>query len=243
MQEPPRAIILAAGRGSRMKDLTSTMPKCRIMLHGKELIRWQIESLEDASIKHLSIVTGYLSETFDLPVTYFHNNDWMSTNMVASLMAAEDWLSRYNCIISYSDIVYNYKIVEELSQSEYDLAIAYDVNWRSLWEQRFKDPLEDAESFKFVGNRLLEVGEKVDRIDDVMGQYMGLLKITPKGWGAMKGYLSKLPYRDLKKLDMTSCLNQLVKENIEVNIVPNKWPWYEIDTKSDLDLYTQFGRF
>ena len=45
-----RAIILAAGRGSRMKDLTRDMPKCFIKLHGKRLIDWQLSSLRGANI-------------------------------------------------------------------------------------------------------------------------------------------------------------------------------------------------
>ena len=61
-----KAIILAIGRGSRMGDMTSLMPKCRTLFKGKDLIEWQIESLNNKFIDELAIVTGYLSETFDL---------------------------------------------------------------------------------------------------------------------------------------------------------------------------------
>ena len=50
------AIILAAGRGSRMGDLTIDLPKCRSVLHGKELIQWQMEAIASAGIKDLGIV-------------------------------------------------------------------------------------------------------------------------------------------------------------------------------------------
>ena len=53
-----KGIILAAGRGSRMGVLTDNLPKCRTILHGKELIQWQLEAMEEASIKEISIVRG-----------------------------------------------------------------------------------------------------------------------------------------------------------------------------------------
>ena len=61
-----RGIILAAGRCSRMGDLTNHFPKCRTVLHGKELIQWQLDAMKGSSIKEISIVRGYLSETYGL---------------------------------------------------------------------------------------------------------------------------------------------------------------------------------
>ena len=60
-----RAIILAAGRGSRMGSLTSSLPKCRTIFKGKELIEWQMESLSKSGINEIAIVRGYLADTFN----------------------------------------------------------------------------------------------------------------------------------------------------------------------------------
>ena len=57
-----RGIILAAGRGSRMKHLTSERPKCMVKLQGKPLIEWQLEALRAAGIDDIAIVTGYRHE-------------------------------------------------------------------------------------------------------------------------------------------------------------------------------------
>ena len=53
------AIILAAGRGSRMKNLTSDKPKCLVQLNGKTLIQWQLDALNQAGISNIAVVTGY----------------------------------------------------------------------------------------------------------------------------------------------------------------------------------------
>ena len=102
-----KGIILAAGRGSRMGALTNELPKCRTLLHGKELIQWQLDALNVALIDEIAIIRGYLSETFDFDLTYFENKRWSKTNMVSSLLAASSWLESDTCITSYSDIVYS----------------------------------------------------------------------------------------------------------------------------------------
>ena len=57
-----KAIILAAGRGSRMKKLTNDKPKCLVKLHGKPLLEWQLESMRKSGISEIAIVTGYKHE-------------------------------------------------------------------------------------------------------------------------------------------------------------------------------------
>ena len=57
-----KAIILAAGRGSRMKNLTSDKPKCLVKLHGKPLLEWQLESMYKSGISEIAVVTGYKNE-------------------------------------------------------------------------------------------------------------------------------------------------------------------------------------
>jgi L-glutamine-phosphate cytidylyltransferase len=234
-----KAVILAAGRGSRMGGLTDELPKCRTILHGKELIEWQIESLTMSGISDLSIVRGYLAETFDIDVMYFNNNRWSDTNMVVSLLSADQWLNESACIVSYSDIVYSSDAVRRLMAASGDIVITYDPNWRSLWEMRFTDPLSDAESFKLDEDMVVEIGNKTESIDDIEGQYMGLCKFTSKGWGYVKGYLSKISQKSIDKMDMTCLLSGLIKSGIVINAVPITDRWFEVDTESDLNKYQQ----
>ena len=73
-----KAIILAAGRGSRMRKLTDENPKCLVLLRGKSLLDWQLEALRGAGIKQISIVTGYKRELLlDKGLKEFNNNRWM----------------------------------------------------------------------------------------------------------------------------------------------------------------------
>ena len=98
-----KAIILAAGRGSRMGALTNNLPKCRTLLFNKELIEWQFLSLDNKAISEIGIVTGYLKETFNFNKKQFYNNDWKNSNIVKSLLSAKDWLRNNICIIEWSN--------------------------------------------------------------------------------------------------------------------------------------------
>ena len=69
-----KAIILAAGRGSRMGNLTNEAPKCLLEVYEKPLIEHQIEALTKAGIKEISLVTGYKNELLHPYGTHhFHN--------------------------------------------------------------------------------------------------------------------------------------------------------------------------
>ena len=62
-----RAIILAAGRGSRMQHLTNDKPKCLLEVNGKRLLEHQFEAITKAGIRSIAIVTGYKQELIKLP--------------------------------------------------------------------------------------------------------------------------------------------------------------------------------
>jgi choline kinase len=114
-----KAIILAAGRGSRMKSLTDEHPKCLVELRGKPLLEWQLESLRAAGISDIAVVTGYKREVLaERGLSEFHNPRWAETNMVSSLACAESWLQGEPCIVSYSDIFYSPVAVQSLINSD-----------------------------------------------------------------------------------------------------------------------------
>jgi len=240
VNEQARGIILAAGRGSRMGGLTSDRPKCMTVLGGQTLLDRQLVALAAAGVKERAIVRGYLAETFDAPVTYFENPRWSGTNMVASLACAEAWLGAAPCVISYSDIVYGPDSVRRLLAADGDIVITYDPHWRRLWELRFDDPLSDAETFRRdEDGRLLEIGARAESLDQIEGQYMGLLRLRPTGWAQIRRLLESLEPGGVDRLDMTSLLQMLLDAGARIDTVAIDEPWYEVDSESDLRLYEQ----
>jgi choline kinase len=235
-----KAIILAAGRGSRMKDLTDERPKCLVELRGKALLDWQLEALRAAGITEIAIVIGYKRELLaNRGLVEFHNPRWAETNMVSSLACADEWLRDSSCIISYSDIFYEASGPRLLMHTQAELAITYDPNWRVLWESRFADPLSDAETFKMDSHSvLLEIGQKPTRMEDIQGQYMGLLRFTPAAWRQVEALRQLLEARVRDRLDMTGMLQRLiVEQNATIEALVYEGRWGEVDSAEDLAVY------
>tara|TARA_B100001758_G_C18414172_1_gene618129 strand:+ start:2019 stop:2741 length:723 start_codon:yes stop_codon:yes gene_type:complete len=232
------AIILAAGRGSRLKNLTDTMPKCLIEINDKSLLSRQLDIYNSINlISKIAIVRGYLKDQIqDYRINkYFENHKWENTNMVSSLYSSREILNKRDSIISYGDIFFGEKIIKDLISDPNDIVIAYDINFKNLWTKRFENPLDDLETFKIDENNfLLGIGEKPSEIKNIQGQYMGLLKITRDGWKTINKLLCKFNFDNL---DMTQLLNIAIKEKIKIKVVQNSEVWGEVDTPKDIMLY------
>ncbi len=235
-----KAIILAAGRGSRMKNLTDERPKCLVELHGKALLDWQLEALRGAGIEEIAIVTGYKRELLaGRGLVEFHNTRWAETNMVSSLACAEAWLRAEPCIVSYSDIFYSASAVQALMDSQAALAVTYDPNWLQLWTQRFGNPLLDAETFRLTPTlTLAEIGNKPASVEEVQGQYMGLLRFTPEGWQEVQDIRATLTSEQRDKMHMTGTLQKVIEAGrLAITAIPYLGEWGEVDTTEDLQSY------
>lgn len=236
--KPRHAIILAAGRGSRLGGLTIERPKCLVPVNGHPLIEWQKQALTSAGVTTLGVVRGYLAGQLERPgLMAFDNARWASTNMVRSLQCAAPWLRAHPCIVSYADLVYFPNTVAQLAASPADIALTFDMQWRGQWEARFGDPLIDAETFAIDGTgRITDIGRKPSSLDEVNGQYMGLLKFTPAGWAVVEHYLDSLDPADADRLDMTGLLARLIGRGVTVQGVGIADPWFEVDSASDLEV-------
>src|SRR6202453_5053230 len=240
-----RAVILAAGRGSRLGHLGSDRPKCLVELEGRPLIERQIAALRRGGADEIAVVRGYRAEMIDFPgLAYFVNERWAETNMVMSLAAAASLLPPGPVIVSYADIFYRSELIRGLAGAPGQLVITYDREWRRLWTRRFADPLADAENFRIdSAGRLLEIGGKTTRIEDIEGQYMVHLRFTPPAGSAVEKRLGSLdaPMRD--RLDATGFLSRLLAEKLPINTFGTTGQWGEIDNPEDAALYENMIKF
>ncbi len=234
-----KAIILAAGRGSRMKSLTKSSPKCLLKVKNRPLLEYQLEAIRNAGITEIAIITGYKSKMLSsYHLHEFYNSRWQETNMVSSLECANDWLLDEPCIVSYSDIFYQTNAINSLMCSPHDITITYDPDWQELWEKRFSNPLDDAETFLFNDrNELVEIGKKTTNLNKIQGQYMGLIKFTPSGWFKVLQLRNKQPKAERDKSYLTDILQNLINHGEKIQVIPYKGTWGEVDSPWDLEVY------
>lgn len=245
-----RAILLAAGEGTRLRPYTSDRPKCLVELAGKALLAHQREALEAAGVEDITVVTGYRAERIrELGYRTLHNEAFASTNMVASLLCAAELLDgTADVLVAYADIVYEPRIVRAIASCEAPISTTVDTSWQRLWRLRMEDILADAETLKMNSSGdIRELGRRPGSLEEVQGQYMGLIKMrasfAPQAvsiYRQMAG-LHQRGGPDPSRMYMTTYLQHLIDQGQPVRAVVVDGGWLEVDTAADLELFARLS--
>ncbi len=236
-------IILAAGRGSRMEELTKDKPKSFVNITKKKrLIDTVIENFITLGLNEITVITGYKSNKFNQfkKINTIKNKKWKTTNIFGSLICADKILSKYTCIISYADIFYEKEAVKILKTSKIKngiVMLSYRY-WKKYWKKRFKNPLTDLETFRTNNkNQLVEIGKRTNSYKNIKGQYMGIFRIDPNSWKKVKQHLFNNS-KNLNKIDITTLFQLIIKKKIcKIYVESYKKKWFEIDSIKDYKLF------
>ena len=242
-----KAIIIAAGKGSRLEHLTTEKPKCLVEVDGKSILQHQLDAYRANDVHDIHIVKGYLHEKIDLPdITYYVNHDFENNNILHSLMHAEDAMD--DCFISsYSDIIFEPDVVRRVLESEADIALAVDKDWKTQYVDRTLHTPEEAEKVVHDENgHVIHVGKRIDaHIDDVHGEYIGLFKCSGESAPLFRDYFRKatrefsgLPFiksADFQQAFVTDLLMYMIADGVRVSCELIDGGWHEIDTLEDVD--------
>ena len=237
-----KAIILAAGEGSRLHPYTLDRPKCLVEVDGESLLDRQIKVLKSKGVNQIILIGGYLSEMLERDDAELRINPiYDETNMVYTLFCAEPDLND-GAIVSYGDIVYSKTILSALLKSDADITVAIDLDWETYWRVRNENPLDDAETLKLsLDGQIIEIGQKPKSLEEIEGQYMGLMKFSAKGMQLLKKTfhdaksVGTLRGKSIEKAYMTDLLQEMIDMDIRLDAVPVKGGWVEVDTVKDLE--------
>lgn len=241
-----KALILAAGFGSRLMPLTKEVPKSMVALSGKSLLQRQLDTLARVGESEVTLLGGYKAsklKSFGKPVVM--NEEFSTTNMVSSMFCADSLFDgEEDLIVSYGDIVYNDNVLEELLSASGDIVVVSDRAWEDLWSLRMDDILSDVETFKVGGeDKLLELGLKPKSIQEVQGQYIGLVKYSKAVQKGVLDFYRGLPVdqhydgQSHAQMYMTSFIQQLINNRFDVRVSWIDGGWLEVDTTDDLAIY------
>ena len=241
-----KAIILAAGQGTRLYPYTKDLPKCMVKLAGKSLIDWQMRSLKAEGVTDITVVGGYHSDKITPTYTrMILNPRFSNTNMVETLFCAKEIMtSDEDLLICYGDLVYEPKIIHAMRYCKGDICISADQEWQKLWSMRMDDPLSDAETFKMDDEyHMIELGKKPKSYDEVQAQYMGLIKVSAEKMADFIDAYEKMDRsamydgKDFDNMFMTSFLQHLIDTRWTIKACLIQGGWFEIDTCQDLETY------
>jgi choline kinase len=241
------AVHLAAGQGTRLRPVTDNKPKPLVELAGKSLLEHNVGTLRSVGIKEHVVVTGYRADQIvERGFDTIHNEVYDETEMIYSLFcAASAFPDDNDLVVSYGDIIYETSVAEALLDCDAPMCVVIDREWHDLWDRRFDDPLEDAETLTLDDGRIQEIGNEPEFDDEIEGQYIGLFKVR-------HDYVDRFvdAYRELERtadgyvsIESTAFVQRLVDDGWHVQAVEVENGWLEVDTLEDYKLYQNLIKF
>ena len=240
-----KAIIVAAGPGSRLSPLTDVKPKCLLEINGKSIIQRTLEVLRQCGVNDIVVVRGYKKEMLNLPdVRYYENADYKNNNILRSLFYAESDMDD-EFVFSYSDIIFNENVLNKLLQSREDISLIVDTRWLDHYKSRVQHPVEEAELVLVENKRLTKIGKDVVTPYEAYGEFIGLAKFSKRGAEILKSIYQEAaekyhdaPFQNassLQKAYLTDMIQELIDTGHTVSNIDIEGSWAEIDTPEDLN--------
>jgi choline kinase/DNA-binding XRE family transcriptional regulator len=239
-----KTLIVAAGLGSRLKGHTENTPKCMLDFGGKTLLQRQLLSYKKNGVDDISLIRGYKKNKINYKgIKYFDNNDYKDNNILNSIFYGEEVIHG-NIIISYSDILFEPFVVKRAMESDHDISVIVDVDWRDYYISRKDHPLSEAENVIFnSNNEVVKIGKISSEKDEVHGEFIGMIKLNHRGCEILKQNFHRVkklywnkPFQRAKifqKAYLTDMIQELVDIGIKVHCVIIERGWKEIDTVED----------
>ncbi|WP_299524038.1 aminotransferase class I/II-fold pyridoxal phosphate-dependent enzyme [uncultured Methanobrevibacter sp.] len=123
-----QAIILAAGMGKRLKELTNDVTKCMVKINNVTMIERMLSQLDDLNLNKIILVIGYKGNKLkdfiktlnvNTPIEFIENEIYDKTNNIYSLFLAKDYLLKEDSLILESDLIFENGILEDLINDPY----------------------------------------------------------------------------------------------------------------------------
>ena len=177
-----KAIIIGAGRGSRLGDLTKELPKSLVDINGKSIIQRQIETFRNNGIKEIIIIVGPNKDKFQLnDVEYIIDKNFHEHEQLGSLMTANKHFQN-DIVISFGDVIVDNNIMKQIVESTYDIGLAVDLKWEKNYENRTQHPKSEADLALIKSNKLTKIKKNLDFIENhQLGEFLGMIKLSNIG--------------------------------------------------------------
>lgn len=231
-----RALILAAGRGTRISRYLSGRPKCTVDIGGGiTLIENTIRQLRGMGIKDIGIILGYNQEVIreilkEHDIKFYYNPFFDVTNSIASAWFARDFITNEdNIMIMNGDVFVDDSLLEIIKEETLSPVLFCDETRKE--EADYK--------FYYEDNRLLKYGKELEG-EDITAEYIGIAKIGKEFISTFKNELESMINKQQHYLWWENALYELSKEkDIYVKDVEGRF-WAEVDYMEDYERILKF---
>ena len=225
-----KALILAAGLGTRLAPITNDIPKSMVPVNGCPILMKQINNLHENGIEDITVISGYKGEIIESAIRekfpeiqVIRNTDFSTTNNMYSAYLAKEKLEGEAFLMMKADVFYDSSVIKALMDDPNDNAIVTDIG-------RY---LEESMKVSEKDGRLVSISKAITQ-EEALGASIDVYKFSSEGG---KAFFEKCAeyIEDKKELNMWSevALNEIL-EDIVFKACPLVGRWVEIDNHDDL---------
>ena len=234
-----KAVILAAGQGTRIRSVHGEHPKCLIEVDDSTILDHQLEALSMAGINEVAIVVGYEKEQivahvrskelgYGQTVHFIENPAFAITNNIYSLWLASDWLRGDSFIVLNADVIFDSEILNSAVQPYAPISMIVDPLWR---DETMKVIIE--------GDRVIRMSKKMSQ-EMFSGTYIGITLFSKSIQNRFLRKLSGLIAAGRENEFFNIAVQELADEGVHVGYTSTDGlVWAEIDDPLDLTFAQQ----
>jgi phosphoenolpyruvate phosphomutase len=247
-EEPPRAVILAAGFEPQLMPLIQDRPKAMLDVKGRTILERQLAALNGCGVHDVTVVRGYKKEQVAVPgVRVVDNDRFAETGELYSLLRADRALGG-SFVFLYGDIIFETAILEKLLHARADVAVVVDRAFHDAYRAGLPQPPGPLDLVvtetppngrRFVapegGSRVRRIGPEV-RPEEAHGEFIGLAMFSAAGAAALRAVHEELAAgraEGLERASVTQILQAMIDRGHPVIAVDIHKGWMEIDSFED----------
>jgi L-glutamine-phosphate cytidylyltransferase len=242
-----KVIFIAAGSSTRLGTKTLNFPKGLLKINNNSIIGIQLDLFKNKKISDIIIITGPNADKFNFNnVTYVNDTNHKKHDVLGSLMVAKSHMND-EMITTYSDIIFDEKILNSIIEFKGDIGIAVEVNWEKRYINRDQHPKSEADNVIIDSNKILKIKKNISKCKDnqIIGEFIGLMKLSKKGSEIFKNKYLELEKMhvgkfhnapSLEKSYLTDMLQELINSGVKISPIIINGNWCEIDTPQDIEI-------
>jgi len=229
-----KAVILAAGQGTRIRSVHGEHPKCLIDVDDSTILDHQLEALSMAGIHDVAIVVGYEKEqiiahirnkrlSYNQRIHFIENAAFAITNNIYSLWVARDWLRGDSFIVLNADVIFDPDILNSAVEPYAPISMIVDPLWR---EETMKVIIEDG--------RVTRMSKKISQ-EEFSGTYIGITVFSKSIQDRFFHKLDSLIAAERVNDFFNVAVQELADEGVHIGYTSTDGlAWAEIDDPLDL---------
>ena len=223
-----KAIITAAGVGSRLGKATEKNNKCLLKVHGKMLIEISVDILHRHGIREILVVTGHcygkVEKALKGKATFVYNPFYQVSGILPSVWLCKNYVENDNFVFITGDSLYHPDVLKNCIKKKGSIVVC--VEKKNC----------DVEDSKVIikNNKIVKMGKNIE-LEKATGEFTGILKIEKKANGKVFDTIEKVLKQGKLNAYLTDVLMALKKERFPLVLsYTNPHPRIEIDYPEDL---------